>query len=65
MISGTAVANDPMCQIKTFSTQIESLKLQGNEVGARIAASTFNLHVPSTTRRAGQMAVLLNGDWLR
>ena len=49
-----------------FLTRIESLQLQGTEVGKkRTAASTFNLRVPSTARRAGQMAVLLNGDWLR
>ena len=52
---------------KNLLTRIESLQLQGTEVGKNVlaAALTFNLRVPSTARRAGQMAVLLNGDWLR
>ena len=50
---------------KFVQHKLKVLKIQGTKVGTRIAASTFKLCVQSTAGRAGQMAVLLNSDWLR
>ena len=44
---------------------LKVLKIQGMKVGTRIAVSMLKLYILSTAWRDGQMAALLNGDWLR